>query len=59
MRVGQRVIFTMYDNLFKDIIAASGVLIRNIYGKLWRIQPDKRDRLSGRVVQVHEDCINE
>ena len=57
MKIGQRVNFRIYDSLFKDIIDGTGILSNNIFGRLWRIKPDKHARLSGGEVQVHEDFI--
>lgn len=56
-RKGQKVKFSMYDNLFKDYIVATGILITKIYGKLWLLSPDKHTRLSGKMMQIHESWI--
>lgn len=55
--VGQKVKVFIYDNLFKDCIIATGILTTKTFGKLWLFKPNKHIRLSGKEVQIHEDCI--
>ena len=57
MRVGERVKFTIYDDLFKVVIHGAGLLTCNVFGRLWMIKPDTHERLSGIDIQVHEDYI--
>lgn len=59
MFVGQPINFTIYDRLLDMDIEGTGVLVSNVYGKLWRIQPHKHTLLSGGIVLVHENKIEE
>ena len=55
---GQKVVFMMYDSLFKSIISATGTIVSKVYGKIWLIKPDKHEILSGSNVQAYESYIN-
>ena len=57
MEEGWTISFTMYDNLFKDVIKATGVIVNRVFGKLWNISPDVHPRLSGSNVIIHENFI--
>ena len=54
---GQAIKVSIYDNFFKDYFIATGVLLTNIYGKLWLLKPDKHRRLSGIDIHIHESWI--
>ena len=54
MLKGQKVSFVIHDSLLKDFIYGTGVLVLNVFGKLWRIKPDQNPRLSGSDLQLHE-----
>ncbi len=57
MEVGQKISFTIYDNLFKDFIRGTGKLKAKFYGKLWTVIPDRNPRLSGNDIRLHENSM--
>lgn len=56
---GQRVHFVINDHLRKSLVRGTGVVIKHVFGKLWRIPPDENALLSGEPVLAHEDGLEE
>ncbi len=54
MNKGQKIKFFIHDNLFKDNIIATGIIIDRKFGRLWSVEPDPHKRLTGIRVTVHE-----
>lgn len=50
--------FVIVDKLLGDF-HGKGVLVQNIYGRLWRIKPQRHKRLSGKTLTLHEDSIGD
>ena len=59
MKKGQRVIFWIYDSLFKDYIKGTGVVLSRYFCNLWDVKPDMNRRLSGKTLRLHESCMLE
>jgi len=59
MKKGQTVNFEFYDNLFSDVVYGTGILVHNLFGKLWTILPAFHERLSGEALLIHENFITE
>ena len=57
MKKGQKIKFSVYDNLFKDTIIATGIIIDRHFGSLWAIKPDSHKRLNGGRMIIHESCM--
>jgi hypothetical protein len=59
MNIGDRITFTIKDNLVKDVIKCTGIIKRHIFGRLWLVTPDSNPRLSGIDMQIHESWVKE
>lgn len=57
MSPGETVKFRQYDGLFERYVDGEGVLLNNIWGKLWRIIAKGQPGFADGVVQIHEDDI--
>lgn len=58
MKAGDKIKFSMKDDLFGDFIIGTGTLVARIYKSLWAIKPDKHERLSGIDIQLCENSFN-
>ena len=54
-KVGDRVNFSVRDELFNTTHSCSGVIKSNWYKRLWEVTPDPHDYLSGKdmIVSSH------
>ena len=57
MKTGLKIKFFVHDNLFKDTIIATGVIIGRHFQSLWAIKPDPHERLSGGRMIIHESML--
>ncbi len=57
MKAGQKIKFFVHDNLFKDTIIATGIVLARHFGSLWVIKPDSHERLNGGRMIIHESML--